>query len=109
MNKESEISARIRLHLTEKFPGIITWRNSLGFDERTKVYYGLGNPGGSDLIGIYRGRFLAIEVKVPGARTEAKRLLCQDNFIRVIKESGGIAGFAHSPEEAEAVIRGAIA
>ena len=30
MNKETEIQNRIRLYLSEKFPGIILWRNALG-------------------------------------------------------------------------------
>lgn len=106
MNRETEVMNRIRIHLTEKFQGIVLWRNNLGFDSKTKVYYGIGNPGGSDLIGMWRGKFVAIEVKVPGAYTEKERLANQTNFIRVIKEGGGLAGFAHSPEEAEAIIRG---
>ncbi len=106
MNQETEVQNRIRLHLSERFPGILLWRNTLGFDSRAKVYYGIGNPGGSDLIGLYRGRFIAIEVKVPGARTEPERLVEQTNFIRVTKGSGALAGFANSPEEAEAIING---
>ncbi len=109
MNKETEIVNRTRLHLSEKFPGIILWRNALGYDERGKVYYGLANPGGSDLIGMYLGRFVALEGKVPGAHTKPERLAAQKNFIRVIVEGGGIGGFFESPEQAEAVIWAAVA
>lgn len=105
LNKETEITNRIRLHLTQKFPGIVLWRNNLGFDNKTKCYYGIGNPGGADLIGMYRGRFVALEIKTPGAYTKKEHLAEQTNFIRVIKEGGGLAGFAHSPEEAEEIIR----
>ena len=104
MNKETEVQNRIRLHLTEKFPGIILWRNSIGYDTRAKVYYGIGGTGGSDLVGLYKGRFVGIEVKAPGAYTEREHLAEQSNFIRVIRECGGIAGFANSPEQAEAII-----
>lgn len=98
---------RIRLHLTDKFKGIILWRNSIGFDTRAKVYYGIGGTGGSDLVGLYKGRFVGIEVKAPGAYTEKDHLADQSNFIRVIREAGGLAGFASSPEEAEAIISAA--
>lgn len=106
MNRETEVTNRIRLHLSEKFPGIVTWRNSIGFDARAKVWYGIGGEGGSDIVGIYKGRFIGIEVKVPDARTKADRLEKQSNFIRVIRDNGGLAGFATSPEEAEAIING---
>lgn len=108
MNKETEIVNRTRLHLSAKFPGIVMWRNAIGYDERARVYYGLANPGGSDLIGMYRGRFVALEGKVPGAYTKPERLAEQKNFIRVIVEGGGIGGFFETPEQAEAVIQAAI-
>lgn len=107
MNKESQITQEIRTHLQSKFPGIILFRNTLGYDALAKVYYGIGNPGGADLIGMYRGRFVALEIKTPGAYTEKERLANQTNFIRVIKEGGGLAGFASSVEEAEEIIAGA--
>lgn len=102
LNKESGLTNRIRLHLQDKFNGIILWRNSIGFDERTKVYYGIGGKGGSDLLGIYKGRFVALEVKVPGGRRSDEQI----NFIRMTKESGGLAGFVESEQQAEAVING---
>ena len=101
---ESDLTNRIRLHLADKFPGLISWRNSIGFDSRTKVYYGIGGRGGSDIILLYRGKFGAIEVKKPGAVTEPERLSNQSNFLRVIKEGGGFAGFASSVEDAEMII-----
>lgn len=103
LNRETELQNRIRLALCEKFPGIVLWRNSIGFDARAKVYYGLGGSGGSDLIGMYRGRFVALEIKVKGGEKTAEQI----NFVKVIKEGGGVAGFVHSIEEAVAVIVGA--
>lgn len=104
MNKETEITNRTRLHLASVFKGIVLWRNSIGYDARAKVYYGIGGRGGSDLVGMYRGRFVALEAKAPGSYTEPSHLAEQKNFIRVIKEGGGIAGFFESPEGAEAII-----
>ena len=106
MNRESVVQNQIRLHLESRFPGLILWRNSIGFDARTKVHYGIGGPGGSDLVGLYRGVFVGIEVKAPGAYTEKDRLINQSNFLRAIKDAGGAAGFASSVEEAEAIIQG---
>ena len=68
--------------------GAKVWRNNTGglYDQRGRfVRYGLC-VGSSDLIGIYQGRFLAIEVKAKGQKATDEQL----NFIRVIKEQGGI-------------------
>ena len=52
-----------------------------------KVYTGPQNlPGVSDIIGIYKGRFLAIEVKRPGLKLTA----LQESFLTQVKEAGGI-------------------
>lgn len=106
MNRETEVQNRIRLHLEVRFPGIILWRNSIGYDTRAKVHYGIGGRGGSDLVGLYKGRFIGIEVKAPGAYTEKEHLAEQSNFIRAIRDAGGLAGFASSVEEAEEIING---
>ena len=59
--------------------------------------------GSSDLIGIgSRGRFLAIEAKVPGGHRTPEQIA----FVEMVRRLGGLAGFASSVEEAEAVIRG---
>lgn len=87
------------------------FRNNVGAyrDETGRVIrYGVGNPGGSDLIGWTPvtitpdmvGRtvavFTAVEVKTPkGKPTEA-----QINFLHQVKQSGGIAGIARSADDA---------
>ena len=56
----------------------------------------LGMPQGiSDIIGIYRGRFLAIEVKRPGNKLSDK----QAQFLRSVSASGGIAMVAYSVDD----------
>ncbi len=91
-------------------------RNNVGAyrDETGRVIrYGVGNPGGSDLIGwtpvlithemvgTMLGVFTALEVKAPKGRpTEA-----QLNFIRQVQLGGGLAGIARSPEEALTIVR----
>lgn len=97
------------------------FRNNVGAlpDQNGRpVAYGLGssgsrvNKGTSDLIGWKTieitpemvGRhvavFTAIEVKDLGKPTPE-----QQAFIRQVVEAGGIAGVAHSPEEAAALLR----
>ncbi len=117
MNLESSILQNIRL---ASAPAIL-FRNQSGAyttKEGMFIRYGLGQPGGSDLIGIVPvkitskmvgqtfGRFIAIEVKTPRGHTDPKRLLEQQNFLIQIQRQGGLAGFAASPAEAQEIIRG---
>lgn len=72
------------------------------------IRYGVGNPGGSDLIGFTEvvitpemvGRrvavFTAVEVKRPDGGRSSER---QKNFIKVIENAGGIAGVCDSVEK----------
>lgn len=64
--------------------------------------YGLCK-GSSDLIGLRRGdgRFVAIEVKKPGGNRRPE----QHNYISLVREFGGLAGFAENVEQAKGIIR----
>lgn len=69
------------------------------------VNYGLG-VGSSDLIGINMqpdgvGRFVAIEVKVPGKNATKE----QQSFLDMVRSLGGQAGVAHNVEEAVAILK----
>ena len=99
MNAETEIQQRIRLAMS-LIPGVVLWRNSIGFDSKTKVRYGIGGNGGADLIGWYNGRFLAIEVKVFGGNRSPEQV----NFIAAVRAAGGLAGFACTVDEARAIV-----
>lgn len=103
MTREGALMRRIMLALSEA--GAITWRNNCGYatyPNGVVVKYGVCNPGGSDLVGIAPGgRFLAIEVKVPGAQPTEE----QKRFINGVCLAGGIAGVAHSVEEALALLK----
>ena len=101
--KEMDVLRSIQLALSEV--GAVTWRNNSGVLKNPAgipVKFGIGNPGGSDLIGIYKGRFLAVEVKA----AKGKPTPAQVNFIEVVKRNGGIAGVARSPEDALELLRG---
>lgn len=60
---------------------------------------GSGMPGVSDILGIYKGRFLAIEIKAPGGRLSPAQKIFLDN----VKEEGGVAILAYSVDD---VIKG---
>lgn len=57
--------------------------------------------GSADLIGIWNGRFVAIEVKQPGKYPRKK----QKRFLEVVRKLGGIAGVARSVEDVGAILR----
>lgn len=91
-------------------------RNNCGvavYPDGARVRYGLC-PGSSDLIGWVPvtvtpemvgqrvAVFLAIETKTADGRRTAK----QRNFIRAVRDAGGRAGFATTPEEAVAIAEG---
>ncbi len=101
--KEMDILRSVQLALSEA--GAITWRNNSGClkDARgVPVRFGIGNPGGSDLIGIYNGRFCAFEVKTEKGKASDSQL----NFISAIIKNGGIAGVVRSAEDALKLLRG---
>lgn len=92
------------------------WRNNSGSlpDPRTGRYvqFGVGSPGGSDLIGYRRvtvtpemvgqhlAVFAAVEVKTPKGRVKAE----QQQFVDHIRSAGGIAGIARSVDEAKNIL-----
>ena len=121
MTVESNIQRAAQLALSAI--GVIMWRNNVGkmwagklvsfkngrviLDNARPVTAGLCN-GSSDLIGLKSvtitpdmvGRkiavFVALEAKTPTGRTQTD----QYNFMRVVNESGGIAGIFRSPDDA---------
>lgn len=86
--------------------GCMIMRNNCGVlknEAGIPVKFGVGNPGGSDLIGITpNGKFLAVEVKTPTGRVRPD----QQRFIDAVKKHGGLAGIARSPQDAISIIKG---
>ncbi|HNR14835.1 MAG TPA: VRR-NUC domain-containing protein [Thermodesulfobacteriota bacterium] len=60
-----------------------------------------GMKGVADIIGIYRGRFLAIEVKKPGEKPTRD----QEIFLTRVNHEGGFAFVAHSVDDVIRVIQ----
>ena len=82
-----EGAATLAIRDVLKLAGVYHW----------KVHQGLGSaPGVSDLLGIYKGRMLAIEVKAPGKKIKPGS--AQQRFLANIHVNGGIAIEADSVE-----------
>lgn len=94
--RESEIQQLVRLEASRL--GAVVWRNNQGAYKDAKgffVRYGVCNPGGSDLVGIFKGKFLAIECKAPGKNPTPEQQL----FIDMVNKLGGIAGVVRSADD----------
>ena len=108
--KESALQREVRLALSA--PGQVFWRNNIGQaefwndrrDDCDRVAYGVGGPGGSDLLGIVGGRWVALELKAPGARTNPKRAVLQEQFRRLVRSAGGFACVVRAVDEALAAV-----
>ena len=101
MGSEKEIENSILAYL-QALPGCFAWKNqSTGVYDPTKGIFRKSKNkfhlnGVSDIIGIYKGKFLAIEVKTPKNKLRPDH---QVSFIAQINMSGGLAFFATSVEE----------
>lgn len=115
MTSEAAIQQQIRLALARA--GAVMHRNNIGAyaDPRTGrvIRYGVGQPGGSDLIGWtpvtvtadmvgqLLAVFTAVEVKAPRGRASDAQL----NFLEQVRRAGGYAGIARTTAEAVAIIQ----
>jgi len=100
--KEADLLQQVRLEASKL--GAVIWRNNIGAYKHPKghyIRYGVCNPGGADLIGIYREKFLAIETKIPGKNPTPEQQL----FIDMVNKSGGIAGVVRSIEDLHALLK----
>ena len=121
---ESDVLASIRLAVS-RLTDVRLFRNNSGMllDASGKpVRYGVGQPGGSDLLG-WRSVtitpdmvgqqiavFTAAEVKAPGWKprnaADRERWAHQTNFIDRVVAAGGIAGVVRSPDDALRLVTG---
>ena len=110
MKSESEIQQLIVLEAAKY--GCILMRNNVGsfIDNNGRcVRFGLLNLSkqqnerikSSDLIGLYQGRFIAIEVKREGwsFNPKDKREIAQLAFITWIQNNNGLASFCQSTDD----------
>jgi hypothetical protein len=89
--KEADITREIRAYL--KLRGIWHWKH----------HSGLGSmPGVADILGCFKGKFLAIEVKTPGGKVTER----QQAFLDRVNYEGGLAFVARSVEEVIGPLKG---
>lgn len=99
--KETEVQKKILKKLREK--GVFCWRvNNTGIPDPTcrggwRKQTGYNMPGMSDIIGIYNGKFLAIEVKCPTRIHNVSD--DQDSFLQKVEDERGISMVAGSWED----------
>ena len=99
---EGELQDAIRLALGRD-PAVTLWRNNIGHAVMARggrVTFGVGGPGGADLIGMLLGRFLALEVKTPTGRQSPE----QRQFQTLVESKGGIYLLTRSVADAVAMI-----
>lgn len=105
---EREIQAAIELELGNRheYPDVVLWRNNCGVlvDKDTDRYvrFGVGNPGGADLLGVFApsGRFIAAEIKTQqGKQTDE-----QKRFEQLVTKLGGAYAVLRSVEDARAFV-----
>jgi hypothetical protein len=92
---EAALTRKIQMKASKL--GARLFRNNVGVHKIGKRYvrYGVCNPGGSDLIGWnWRGRFVAIEVKIDTPTTKE-----QQAFLTAVIRAGGIGIIAHSTDD----------
>lgn len=101
--KESQLQDQIRLALGA-VPGLCLWRNNIGLAEIRgyRVRFGVGGPGGADLIGIYKGRFVSVEIKTATNKQTAEQL----TFQQLVERLGGIYVILRSVDEAQRWVGG---
>lgn len=99
---EGQIQDAIRLELGRE-PDLVLWRNNVGVaEQRTRdgrhrrVAYGVGGKGAADLLGIFRGRFVAVEIKTPTGRQSPEQL----TFARLVESRGATYVVLRSVEDA---------
>lgn len=107
MTLERDIQNDIRIELGDRhlYPDLVLWPNVCGvfLDEHsgTKRRVGIGNPGGADLIGLWRhptgiAQFVALEIKTPVGRQSDE----QKRFQQLVESKGGVYALLRSVDDA---------
>ena len=95
MSKSNELTQQIIRHIFDN--GGFSYRsNTTGiFDPTRGIYRASAKKGVSDVIGVIRGRFIAVEVKIGKDRLSPE----QEGFILSVNYAGGYACVVHDFEE----------
>ena len=105
MNPETKLQNQIIVALCQN--GCVAWNHTVGqFFTKYGSTVNIGHHGEADIRGHRRsdGRAFYIEVKLPGQHPRED----QAKFLAAMRNSGAIAGCAHSVEEALKIVQGAM-
>lgn len=100
--RELDIQNAIRLELgnLHRYPELVIWPNVCGvfLDEHsgTKRRVGIGNPGGSDLVGMWNGQAVFLEIKTPIGKQSPE----QKRFQQLVESKGGVYALLRSVDDA---------
>lgn len=83
--------------------GLVLWRNNAGMDShwpsgekrKAPIRYGVGSPGGADYIGLYDGRFVAVEFKTDRGSQDSD----QKAFEALVTRNRGVYAVCRTPED----------
>lgn len=101
--KETPLQQKIKAHLEKEYGCAVFKHHGSSYSEL----------GVADLIGVMPieltegemiGRAIAIEVKVPGAKTSKQRQITQARFLAKWKKAGAITGICTSIEDVDALL-----
>jgi penicillin-binding protein-related factor A (putative recombinase) len=97
MSKAADLTTGIIDHIYKQ--GGYAWRaSSTGiFEEKTGRFRSAPKKGVADVLGLYRGKFMAIEVKIGKDRLSLE----QEGFLRNIEHYGGLVFVAKDFESFE--------
>ena len=95
---EGRVQDEVRMVLSG--PDIVMFRNNIATAEvrGAWVKFGVGGKGGSDLVGVVRGRAAFVEVKTPVGRLSAE----QKQFAELVRSKGAEFVVLRSADEARA-------
>lgn len=99
---EAQIQDAVRLELGDvaKYPELVLWRNNVGQmidQDGRRVVFGVGGKGAADLLGMFGGQFVAVEIKTPIGRQSPE----QKRFQALVEKRGGTYVLLRSVEEAQ--------
>jgi len=97
---ESLIQDRVRLILGAD-PDGCWWRNNVGVAEVRgyKIRFGL-SEGSADLVGLFRGHFVAVEIKTPTGRQSPE----QRRWQGLVESKQGVYAIVRSEDDARALL-----
>lgn len=101
MRKISEADIENQILTVLSLKGIFVWKNQTAgyFDKKRRIFRKPKSrfqiKGTSDVLGVYKGRLIAIEVKTDKGRLSPE----QKTFLDRINNEGGIAAVCRSVEE----------